>query len=192
MLIVMAGLPGMGKSTIAAELASGRRCALLSVDPIEAAMWRAGVERTQPTGLAAYVVAEELAREQLLVGNDVLVDAVNDVDEARGQWKALASSLSTPLAFIEVFCSDPATHRRRLQDRRRGIAGFPEPTWESVLARREHLQRWSDMRLRLDSLRPLHETAADAIAFVDGVRHGVFAHPQLTRPNESGRASADR
>ncbi|MDL5486951.1 AAA family ATPase [Microbacterium wangruii] len=52
MLIVMAGLPGVGKSTIAAELASGRRCALLSVDPIEAAMWRAGVERTQPTGLA--------------------------------------------------------------------------------------------------------------------------------------------
>lgn len=170
MLIVMGGLPGSGKSTIAGELAKALRCALLSVDPIEAAMWRAGVEQTQPTGLAAYVVAEDLAKEQLLVGNDVLVDAVNDAEEARGQWKSLAADLMTPLALVEVFCSDPATHRQRLQERRREIAGFPEPPWESVIARQEHFQRWGDARLRLDSMRPLHENVADAIVFTDSVR----------------------
>lgn len=69
MLIVMAGLPGSGKGTVAEELAKSLRCACLSVDPIEGAMWRAGVERSQPTGLAAYVVAEDLAREQLLIGS---------------------------------------------------------------------------------------------------------------------------
>lgn len=170
MLIVMAGLPASGKSTIAGELAKALRCALLSVDPIEAAMWRAGVERSQPTGLAAYVVAEDLAREQLRVGNDVLVDAVNDVEEARHQWKSLATDLETPLAFIEVFCSDPATHRQRLYKRRRGITGFPEPTWESVVARKEHFQRWNDTRLRLDSMRPLQENIADAIVLIDSIQ----------------------
>jgi predicted kinase len=170
MLIVMAGLPGSGKSTVAEELAKSLRCALLSVDPIEAAMWRAGVERSQPTGLAAYVVAEDLARAQLLIGNDVVVDAVNDVEEARNQWKSLAAALSTPLAFIEVFCSDAATHRHRLQKRRRGIAGFPEPSWASALARQDRFQHWSDARLRLDSMRPLHENVAVAAAFVENSR----------------------
>lgn len=133
-------------------------------------MWRAGVERSQPTGLAAYVVAEDLAREQLLIGNDVVVDAVNNLAEARNQWKSLAAALSTPLAFIEVFCSDSATHRHRLQKRRRGIAGSPEPSWESVLARQDRFQHWSDARLRLDSMRALHENVAVAAAFIENGR----------------------
>lgn len=91
MLIAMAGLPGSGKSAVAGEVARALGCAVLSVDPIEAAMWRAGIGHDQPTGLAAYVVAEELAREQLLIGNDVVVDAVNDVEPARQQWRSLAT-----------------------------------------------------------------------------------------------------
>ena len=166
----MAGLPGSGKSTVAGELARALRCTLLSVDPIEAALWRSGIDRAQPTGLAAYVVAEDLAREQLLVGNDVLVDAVNDVEEARGQWTSLAADLAAPLTFIEVFCGDPATHRRRLGERRRDIPGFPEPTWESVVARQEDFRRWGDARLRLDSMRPVPELVAEALAAIESVR----------------------
>lgn len=170
MLIVMAGLPGSGKSTVAEGIAKALRCALLAVDPIEAALWRAGIERSQPTGLAAYLVAEDLAREQLLVGNDAVVDAVNDVEEARTQWKSLAAAAATPLVFIEAFCSDASTHRRRLESRGTRFAGFPEPTWESVVARRANIERWPDSRLRLDTLRPLHESIADALALIDRVR----------------------
>ncbi|MFF1344342.1 AAA family ATPase [Streptomyces sp. NPDC058290] len=53
MLIAMAGLPAAGKSSVAQELGRALPAAVVSVDPIEAAMWRAGVERAQPTGLAA-------------------------------------------------------------------------------------------------------------------------------------------
>lgn len=172
MLIVMAGLPGAGKSTVAHGLVRALRCALLSVDPIEAAMWRAGVARTQPTGLAAYVVADDLAREQLLLGNDALVDAVNDVPEARGQWEALAADLAVPLAFVEVYCSEPATHRLRLQERRRGIVGFPEPSWESVVDRKVDFDTWNDPRLRLDSMQPLAENIAIALDHIEAVRRG--------------------
>ena len=170
MLIAMAGLPGSGKSTIAGELTRALRCALLSVDPIEAALWRAGIDRAQPTGLAAYVVAEDLAREQLTAGNDVLIDAVNDAEEARAQWISLARELATPLIFIEVFCSDPATHRDRLHERRRRIEGFPEPTWESVVTREESLRSWREPRLRLDSMRPVQENVAAAISAIDDLR----------------------
>ncbi|MEV5321784.1 AAA family ATPase [Streptomyces sp. NPDC052687] len=53
MLIVMAGLPAAGKSSVAEGLGRALPAAVVSVDPVEAAMWRAGVDRGQPTGLAA-------------------------------------------------------------------------------------------------------------------------------------------
>jgi adenylylsulfate kinase-like enzyme len=147
----MAGLPGAGKSAVAEDLAKSLGCALLSVDPVEAAMWRAGIARDQPTGLAAYVVVEVLAAEQLALGHDLIIDAVNAVDPAREQWRQLAERTGSALRFIEVRCSDELEHRRRLETRERGIEGFPEPSWESVLGSRPGFDEWADERLVLDS-----------------------------------------
>lgn len=170
-LIAMAGLPGSGKSAVATEVARALGCALLSVDPIEAAMWRAGVAQDQPTGLAAYLVAEDVAREQLAIGNDAIIDAVNDAEAARGQWIALASNMGHAVAFVEVFCSDEREHQRRLSGRRRGIVGFPEPTWASVMERRAAFREWDDDRLRVDSMRPLAQNVASVLEYIARVRH---------------------
>ena len=166
MLIVMAGVPATGKSTIARALAASIDLVVFSVDPIEAAMLRAGVSPREPTGLAAYVVAEQLAREHLLAGRDALIDAVNDAAEAREQWRSLASALGTPLVYIEVFCSDADTHRRRLHARRHQPAEIPEPAWSSLRARRAALDAWDEPRLRLDSMNPLDENLASALAHI--------------------------
>ncbi|RKE17339.1 AAA family ATPase [Streptomyces sp. TLI_171] len=152
MLIVMAGLPGAGKSAVAAELGRKLGAPVVSVDPIEAAMWRAGVTRSQPTGLAAYVVAEVVADGVLALDQTVIVDAVNAVEEARQQWRSLAARHGVPVVFVEVVCSDEATHRRRLEGRARQIDGFPEPTWEVVQRRRTEFAPWSHDRLVLDSV----------------------------------------
>lgn len=152
MLIVMAGPPGAGKSTVAEATARLLGCAVVSVDPIEAAMWRAGVDRAQPTGYAAYVVAESLAQEQLHLGHDVIVDAVNDVEPARWQWRELARRTGVELLFVEVVVSDAGEHRRRLEARRRDIEGFPEPAWPAVEARLAAFAEWDEDRLRLDFL----------------------------------------
>ena len=72
MLIVMAGLPGAGKSTIAREVAQILGWTLVSVDPIETAMWRAGIDREQPTGLAAYAVAGLMLRRCVRDANPVV------------------------------------------------------------------------------------------------------------------------
>jgi predicted kinase len=151
----MAGLPAAGKSAIAESIAGALSCAVLSVDPVEAAMWRAGVGRDQPTGLAAYVVVEALAAEQLKLGHDVIIDAVNGVEPAREQWRQLAPRTGSALRFIEVRCSDEAEHRRRLEARNRPIEGFYEPSWDSVQERRAGFTDWPDERLVLDSMTPL-------------------------------------
>jgi len=128
MLIALAGLPAAGKSSVAAGLGRMLPAPVVSVDPIEAALWRAGVERTQPTGLAAYLAAEAIADGVLALGQAVIVDAVNAVEPAREQWRELAARRRVPLAFVEVVCSSPELHRTRLAARRRDIAGFDEPT----------------------------------------------------------------
>jgi predicted kinase len=165
-LIVMAGLPGAGKSAVAEDLARSLGCAVLSVDPVEAAMWRSGIAKDQPTGLAAYVVVEVLAADQLAVGHDVIVDAVNAVEPARDQWRRLAERAGSLLRFIEVRCSDEREHRRRLEVRERGIEGFPELSWESVQSRRAGLSDWRETRLVLDSMRPQDDNLRVALDYL--------------------------
>lgn len=168
MLIVMAGLPGAGKSALARALGREIGAAVLPVDAAESAMWRAGVGGTEaphvPTGLAAYAVVHAFATELLAAGHTVVVDAVNGVEPARAAWRELASEIGVPVRWIEVVCSDPDQHRERLAARGARYAGFAEPTWAEVLAR--ELAPWTDDRLVLDSVRPLAELVPDALTYL--------------------------
>ncbi len=109
---------------------------------------------------------------QLNLGHDVIVDAANDAVGAREQWKNLAQSANVPLLFVEVWCADSAEHKRRLEARIRDIPGFPEPSWESVVARRAGFDGWEDERVQVDSMQP-HEVSIrcvlDRIALARGV-----------------------
>src|SRR5258708_20660163 len=75
-LIVLSGLPGSGKSALAESLSRALSVPIFSIDPIEAAMWRAGLAKTE-TGVAAYEVAQALADDHLRLRHSVIVDAVN-------------------------------------------------------------------------------------------------------------------
>ncbi|GAA4155858.1 hypothetical protein GCM10022286_05430 [Gryllotalpicola daejeonensis] len=114
-------------------------------------MLRASLPNSYEVGLAAYLGAEALAEANLRLGAHVIVDAVNDHPYARGQWYQLAARTEVPLAFVEVTCSDVELHRQRLEHRSRPYAALPEPTWESLLPRREALKRWEDERIRVDT-----------------------------------------
>jgi predicted kinase len=152
MLIVVAGLPGSGKSTMAVDLGRELNCAVLGVDQAEAAMWRAGVNHSAPTHHAAYLVVAALAAEQLALGQSVIVDAVCGPEPARAQWRDLAEQLDAELRFVVVECSDDRVFQDRLEHRTRNIQGFPEPTWEGVLRRRAEFPPWTDERLTIDSV----------------------------------------
>ncbi|CAN5753487.1 hypothetical protein BH24ACT5_BH24ACT5_06950 [soil metagenome] len=132
MLIVLRGLPGSGKSAVAVALGRRLKAPVLSVDPIEAAIWRAGVPPSHETGVAAYEVAAAMATEQLRLGHDVVIDAVNAYAVTREMWDRVAARAGMTMSVIEVVCSDIDVHRRRLEARVRDIDGFPEPTWDEV------------------------------------------------------------
>jgi predicted kinase len=171
MLVAMAGLPGTGKSAIAEAIGARLLKPVVSVDPIESAILRAGIDADQPTGLAAYLVAETFAETVMHAGHGVIIDAVNAVDPAREQWVNLAARSGQTLRFIEVVCSDVTVHRNRLEARQRNLPHLTEPTWHAVEQSLDEYADWSGAsgaveRLTLDSVKPLDELVERALEFL--------------------------
>lgn len=149
-LIVMSGLPGSGKSTMSEAVAKALKLPIFSVDPIESAIIRAGITKSFETGHAAYLVAENLAQEQIKLGNSVVIDAVNAEDEAKQVWTDCAKRLNVPLVLIECVMKDEKLHRQRLESRVRGLPGFEEITWDRVEERRKAYTPWQQKTLKLE------------------------------------------
>lgn len=133
-LIVFAGLPGAGKTTLARIVAQEHAAAYLRIDTIEAALRQSGTF-ADDVGPAGYVVAYALAKSNLRLGRSVVADAVNALPITREPWRRIAQDTSSELVEIEVICSDRAEHRRRIETRSIDAPALPPLTWEDVLAR---------------------------------------------------------
>ncbi|GAA4970783.1 AAA family ATPase [Actinoplanes utahensis] len=149
-LAVFAGLPGVGKSTLAAAVAAELPAAVLAVDTVDFTLQRYGVHEPRP-GFAAYGVVAALAEQQLDIGHHVIIDAVNPVKAARQLWTDLADRLAVPLRVVEVVCGDEAEHRRRVEERFkvRGHDGVPD--WVRVLERQAEYEPYLGPRLVVDT-----------------------------------------
>lgn len=172
MLIVLGGLPGSGKTTIAREIAALLPCAYLRIDAIEQALRSAGAPggisdgtsdgtSTREIGPAGYIVAYALAGSNLSLGQAVLADCVNPLPVTREAWRAVAARASSPIVEVEVVCSDAAEHRRRVEQRHVDIPGLVPPTWESV--QRHDYEPWSTPRIVIDTAAMSAREAAQAI-----------------------------
>jgi predicted kinase len=159
-LIIFTGLPGTGKPTLADEAASLLRCPLFAKDQLEATLRRSGIGADANSGWAAIELLTTLAAEQLRRGQSAILDSVATFERIRERWRALAREHAARLRIVECVCSDEALHRARLERRRRGIPGWPELTWDDILAVRSRYEPWSDPRLILDAARPLAANGA--------------------------------
>src|SRR5512133_3554523 len=122
-LVVVGGLPATGKSTIAEHLAQLVRAPYLRVDRIEQAIVAySSIEH--PIGAAGYAVAFALASEQLTLGLDVIVECVNPIALTRDSWAATAAHADAAIVEVEVICSDPVEHQRRVRTRLSDVDGL--------------------------------------------------------------------
>ena len=161
MLIALGGLPGVGKSTLAASLARRIGAVHLRIDTIEQAMRNVGFEVSGPEG---YLAARDLAEDNLRIGHTVIVDSVNPLPITRDYWRETAARLTVELVEIEVVCSDRRLHRERVESRVADIPGHVLPTWQQVLDR--DYEPWTDARVVDTAGRPLEDAVAQVEAIV--------------------------
>ena len=112
MLIVIGGLPGTGKTSLATRLARILDAVHLRIDTIEQAIRTATMAADDP-GAAGYVVAYAVAEDNLRLGRIVVADGVNALANTRAAWRAVALRAGVTHFEVELICSDAIEHRRR-------------------------------------------------------------------------------
>lgn len=155
-LVVLSGLPGVGKTTVARELAARLRAAHLRVDTVEQALVRSGLPEEELAG-TGYEATYAVAADQLALGLSVVADMVNGIPLVRDLWDEVGGTGAARVLRVLVECTDPVEHRRRVEGRAADIEGHRLPTWDEVEGR-EFLP-WSQADLTIDTAT---ETPADA------------------------------
>jgi predicted kinase len=164
-LIVFGGLPGSGKTTLAHGLAKSWGAAYVRIDSIEQAIRRGSGPAFEMDDIG-YRVGYAIARDNLRAGLSVVADSVNPVRECRDAWRAVGSDCRVNVIEIEVICSDPTEHKRRVESRLRDISGLVLPTWEGVLAREYH--PWNRDRVVIDTAKcTVEQSLGELLSRVD-------------------------
>lgn len=104
-----------------------------------------------------------VAEQNLRLGHDVVVDAVNDSEEARQTWRTAALRTDARIEFVHLVVSDVQEHERRVSGRDRGLVHIGEPTWLDVQRRRADYAAWSHDVLEFDTASQSADEIADAL-----------------------------
>ena len=146
MLILIAGLPGTGKTTFARSLAAALDMQHLNSDLVRNSLGKRG----QYTSSDKISVYEEMLRKTegyLKANQSVVLDATFYKKMYRRPFVALAKKYQTPIAWIEVSTAEE-TIRQRLEKKRPDSEADFE-VYQKIKAEREpitesHLALWSD------------------------------------------------
>jgi predicted kinase len=148
MLIIFGGLPAVGKTTVARELARQLGAVHIRIDSIEQAILDSGMV-SSPIRDAGYRVGYSVATDNLRVGRTVIADSVNPLALTRDAWVEVASRAQVRALEIEVVCSVANEHRHRLETR---ITDFPRSRpliWHEVISREYHA--WNREHVVIDT-----------------------------------------
>lgn len=192
-LVLVGGLPGTGKSTVATRLAEATGAEVISSDTVRARLRAAG-EITGESGVfdagaygseakaLVYIHMLKLARERLALGASVILDAAWIDADKRARAAALAEHAQAELVPLRCDCP-PETAAGRIRARRSGDSEATPDIARSLAATADP---WPAAMV-LDTTAPLDTTLAQALrgwsaigpraSSLNGSIHRLPAHP---------------
>jgi predicted kinase len=144
-LILVAGLPGVGKSAVSIPLSERLQAAHLNTDRLRS---RAG-KRGQYDAMSKQEVYEEMldfAKKKLGEGRSVVLDATFSLPTYRDKARELARTQQAELLLVEI-TADPEVIRQRVSQKR----PYSEADFAVFLKIREEFPPFEQVDLRLDT-----------------------------------------
>ena len=144
---IFSGLPGVGKSTIAKMLSSSTKSTYIRIDTLEHCLKK---QFSTPIIKQGYELAFKLARDNLEVGNNVVIDCCNTTAESRLLLNSLKLAHKTKTINIEITCEDLNEHKHRVNTRCTTNTNR-YPSWDEVTKREYEI--WDDYEkvLKIDN-----------------------------------------
>jgi predicted kinase len=137
-LVLVTGLPGTGKSTVAGEVGRILGAAVVGHDWVMSGLRpfadiQVVLDQMDPSGhrVVGWSVLQALARSQLRLGRSVVLDGVARSTEI-DQCRRTADQEGAALVVIATRCSDLGAHRSRIETREREIPDWYELEWSQV------------------------------------------------------------
>jgi aminoglycoside phosphotransferase family enzyme/predicted kinase len=171
-VVLVGGLPGTGKSTLAEALGRALAAPVVSSDRTRKAL--AGLAPTARGGPDLYTdegraraYAEVLRRAEGVVasGRSVILDATFSAETRRREARALAATHGARCVIVEVACDAP-TLRERLARRRAGgtVSDATDAELDPLARRYEPPDEAEGPLVRVDGAEPPARVAAEALA----------------------------
>jgi predicted kinase len=145
-LYIFSGLPGVGKSSLAKNVAKLLNAVYIRVDTIEQGLRDLCNFDVQGEG---YRLAYKIAQDNLRVGNNIVTDQCNPINLTRKEWKEVAIKNGCNYVNIEIICSNKLEHRNRIENREKEVENLTLPTWEDVTERKYDI--WDEEHIIIDT-----------------------------------------
>jgi predicted kinase len=166
-LIVVSGVPGTGKSTLADAVGRQTGIPVFAGDWLLGALTPFGGYHRDDLAPLADELLTTLATRQLALGQSAIMDSPSEDVATRTRWRSLAERVGAQFRVIVCVCSDRRLHQARLESRRRGIPGWHEGgRWANVARRVEEFPAWDQTILTVDAVNPLADNIAAAITHI--------------------------
>lgn len=177
-LILMVGLPGTGKSTLARRLAALLPAPIVESDRVRRILFK-WPRHTLNESRRVHQVCRVLIEQLLRQGSSVIFDATNLIEAHRALIYQIADRLRIPLVILFV-TAPPEVVRDRLEgrSRQRRPEDASEATWSVYERMRRYMEPIGRPYLEVDTSRDLETLLPQLVeAIRQATCSGVGAHP---------------